>query len=253
MGEKSEKGDFNWEDYNCEDYNKCEAKEGEKKGTVYVSYDTFDELMNEKYPTYDWEKIIVTTRDGYELAMYHIYNKTARLAANGSKGPIMWMHGGGQDPKNFLEYASSDAPLIQMADLGHDIYMPSNRGNPDSLGHASNDYNYNFDMRYWDYTLTEQGNDIVDAAKAMFSSAATGKGYYFGYSKGTAQALIALALQKSEMATYFNRIVLLAPCTFTQDGLDVSKIPFSKTPGIYEQMNEIGINSIGTYDWETNK
>jgi len=63
-----------------------------------TGYETFDELMDDKYPTYDWEKITVTTRDNYELSMYHIYNKTARLAADGSKGPIMWMHGGFQDP-----------------------------------------------------------------------------------------------------------------------------------------------------------
>jgi len=79
-----------------------------------------------------------------------------------------------------------------MADLGHDIYMPSNRGNPDSLGHTS--LNYESDLEYWDYTLTELGNDIVDFAQSMFSSAETGKGYLFAYSEGAGQALVALAL-----------------------------------------------------------
>ena len=83
MSDKKDTGDFDWEGYNCEDYDKCDAegdaaKGDDKKGTVYVSYENFSELMEGQYPTYDWEKIIVTTRDGYELAMYHIYNETAR-------------------------------------------------------------------------------------------------------------------------------------------------------------------------------
>ena len=222
--------------------------------------------MDGIYPLYDWEKIIVTTRDDYELSMYHIYNDTARLAADGSKGPIMWMHGGGEDPKealfqqrgardptfgqlnNTYEKSNGESPLIQMADLGHDIYMPSNRGNPDSLGHTS--LNYESDLEYWDYTLTELGNDIVDFAQSMFSSAETGKGYLFAYSNGAGQALVALALQKSEMTTYFNRVVLLATCTNQEFEPYVTDFTFSTSPGIYEPVLGVGINNIGGLGWD---
>ena len=38
------------------------------------------------------------------------------------------------------------------------------------------------------------------------------KGWYFGYSQGTIQALVGMAKFESEMEKYLERVVLLAPC-----------------------------------------
>ena len=87
----------------------------------------------------------------------------------------------------------------------------------------------------------------------MFSSAGTGKGYLFAYSKGTTQSLIATSYLNSEIATYFNRVVLLAPCTYMSDGLDKATLPFSRIPGIYEPVNNLGIQKIGGSSWSDDK
>lgn len=106
------------------------------------------------------------------------------------------------------------APHIQMADLGHDIYISNNRGTEYSQGHKT--YSAEDDAKqYWDFTFDGFGEDVRANSKAMFVNAGKGKGWYFGYSQGTMQALVALAKYDNELDNYLNRVVLLAPCTVT--------------------------------------
>ena len=118
-----------------------------------------------------------------------------------------------------------------MADLGHDIYLTNNRGNSVSTGHI--EFDPFLDAReYWDFSLDGFAEDVIASAKVMYDNAGTGKGYYFGYSQGTVQAVIATATRESEMAQYFNKIVLLAPCFGTFEGFDSSLVTdLSKMPG----------------------
>ena len=49
-------------------------------------------------------------------------------------------------------------------------------------------------------------------SKAMSENAGNRKGWYFGYSQGTSQAMIALAKYEAQLDNYLERVVLLAPC-----------------------------------------
>ena len=64
--------------------------------------------------------------------------------------------------------------------------------------------------------MSGYAEDIIASAQVMNETANTGKGWYFGYSLGTTEAMVALATRESEMEAYFNSVVLLAPCFFTE-------------------------------------
>jgi len=70
---------------------------------------------------------------------------------------------------------------IQMADLGHDVYLTNNRGNRLSSGHIQLDPIVDA-REYWDFSLDGFAEDVIASAKVMNENAGTGKGYYFGYS-----------------------------------------------------------------------
>ena len=67
---------------------------------------------------------------------------------------------------------------------------------------------------YWDFSFHEFAYDVIANSKAMTENAAGNfsKGWYFGYSQGTIQALAGMAKFESEMEKYLERVVLLAPC-----------------------------------------
>ena len=51
------------------------------------------------------------------------------------------------------------------------------------------------------------------------------------------------------MATYYNRVVLLAPCTLTRAERDTSLITGTKIPGLYTALTGLDIWKIGGDGW----
>ena len=140
--------------------------------------------------------------------------------------------------------------MIQHAAMGHPVYMLSQRGNSDSLGHTDLDYTVDF-QDYFDFGLDEFALDQTAAAEAMFADAGDIKGWYFGYSQGTSQAMVAMANHQDTMATYYNRIILLAPCFGTLEGFDIADTDQTKQPGyIYANLTSQGIWKAGGSNWE---
>ena len=185
---------------------------------------SFGGVVDTLYEGYGWEELTVTTVDGYILPLHHVWNPETRDSA---KGPIMFMHGAGGDSVSSLAFYPWMRELI---DLGHDFYLANNRGNSLALDHVQ--YDYMEDQKeFWDFSFHEFANDITASAKVMSENAGTGKGWYFGYSQGTIQGMVALATQEDEMAKYFNRVILLAPCFGTDEDYDMSQLPESKRPG----------------------
>ena len=83
------------------------------------------------------------------------------------------------DASLYVEAASN--PMIQMVELGHHIYVGNNRGTEYSQGHLS--LNADTDQaEYWDFTWYNMAEDVLANVEAMYNSAGTGKGWYFGYS-----------------------------------------------------------------------
>ena len=126
--------------------------------------------MDALYPDYEWEQLEVTTSDGYKIALYHLWSDSNH---DQDMGPVVWMHGSGMNPTGWIEgaglnfFSPEPAPMIQMADMGHDIYMVSNRGNADSLGHEM--YDFISDAReYWDFSFHEFANDVVASGRTAY-------------------------------------------------------------------------------------
>ena len=114
--------------------------------------------------------------------------------------------------------------MIQIADHGHDIFMVNNRGTQFGQTHTTYDID---SQEFWDWDLSGFAEDIIASAQVMNETANAGKGWYFGYSQGTTEAMVALATRESEMEAYFKSVVLLAPCFFTwteeEDEADVEE------------------------------
>lgn len=206
-----------WEDKDTEDKDEDYETEDKEDDTVY--YTTFAEAIAGLYPDYTASTIDVVTSDNYIISMYKIESDSA---FDSTLGPIIWMHGAGMDPTSWIQgFSPDDAPMIQMAADGHAVYMPSNRGNWDSLGHTTLNY-IDDSYDYWTFALDDFALDMEAAVAAAANDLGNNeKGYYFGYSQGTTQAMIAMSTG-DVMSTYLNRIILLAPCFGTHDGYDVT-------------------------------
>ena len=145
-----------WEDEDKDDDEDWD--EDKEDDTVY--YETFVEAIAGLYPDYEASTIDVVTSDGYIISMYKI---TSPTALDSTLGPIVWMHGAGMNPTDWIQvFSPNDAPMIQMAAAGHAVYMPSQRGNEDSLGHTN--YSYISDPQdYWNFGLDEFAHDVEGA------------------------------------------------------------------------------------------
>lgn len=96
--------------------------------------------------------------------------------------------------------------------MGHDVYIGNNRGTEYSRTHTT--YNAETDQaEYWDFSFDDYSADVLAYIIAMHSSAESGKGWYFGYSMGTIQMLVALTKYEQELSPYLNKAILLAPCS----------------------------------------
>lgn len=74
---------------------------------------------------------------------------------------------------------------MQLADLGHDVYIANNRGTEYGRGHTEMDSPADDPAKFWDYSWHEFARELVANSKAMYADAGTGKGYFIGYSQGT--------------------------------------------------------------------
>ena len=63
------------------------------------------------YPEFSWEPLDVTTEDGYELTLFHVWladddDVDKELIEEGDlkekKKPILWQHGSGHDAASWL-------------------------------------------------------------------------------------------------------------------------------------------------------
>ena len=152
------------------------------------SSNSFEDIMALKYPTYDWEALDVHTSDGYILTLHHIWKEGAM---DQSKGPVLFQHGHIMDGSLWLDWHDTPAPFLKFADLGHHIYLGSNRGTRDSQRHEFLDAA--LDAAYWDFTVSDMALDVIaNVDKMVTHTPGTAKGHYVGYSQGTAQLLISL-------------------------------------------------------------
>ena len=116
------------------DLSEWDDKDGgtDKSASKGDSYSTLADFMEAVYPDYRLETEIITTKDRYYIKSYQIRNEEAY---DSQKGFVLFMHGAGMTPLSWLAAAGNPAPMIQMADLGYDVYMIANRGTEGYYGH----------------------------------------------------------------------------------------------------------------------
>lgn len=78
------------------------------------------------------------------------------------------------------------------------MYIGNNRGTTESEGHETLSHVYDQEA-YWDFTWWNMAEDALANIEAMYNDAGTGKGWYYGFSRGTIQILGALTKYETEL------------------------------------------------------
>ena len=111
-----------------------------------------------------WESYKVTTEDDYILTMFRITgissNKSERIEGQGSKGPLILMHGHFADALHWFTNEPTDPNLPaapnQLFYEGYDVWLGNSRGTMYSREHkrfdADEDAKY-----YWNFSFVEMG------------------------------------------------------------------------------------------------
>ena len=85
----------------------------------------------------------------------------------------------------WLSFYEAPAPFFAFVDLGHHVYFGNTRGTRQSQKHVTLDPRT--DGAFWDYYVGDMVHDVrATVGKIMEHSGSTEKGYYVGYSQGTA-------------------------------------------------------------------
>ena len=124
-----------------------------------TSYPNFETIMAE-YPEegLEWEGIPVTTSDGYQLTLFHIWSTEA---ADITKDPVYWQHGGGMSADDWITAQASEVnPFFELAHAGHHVYLGTNRGSLYSQGHDTLD-RVTDAASYWDFYVVDYATDVL--------------------------------------------------------------------------------------------
>ena len=102
-------------------------------GSAFADISAFAKLMSTSYPDYKWTTIGTKAADEagnlnqYELMNFKVWSEEAR---DKNKPWIFFQHGGTMSGTNWITKNSQTgtSPFIDLADLGHDVYIGNNRG-----------------------------------------------------------------------------------------------------------------------------
>ncbi|VEN63335.1 unnamed protein product, partial [Callosobruchus maculatus] len=155
---------------------------------------------------YKFERIPVTTDDGYILELHHVYLNT-------STSPALIMPGLMSSSADFLVTDKNRSLAMRLVDQGYDVWIGNNRGTTYSRKHKT--LNPDKDReQFWDFSYHELGyydspacvDYILDRTKAKTLS-------YIGHSQGTTQYFV-MASTRPEYNSKVSIMVALAPVAF---------------------------------------
>ena len=138
--------------------------------------------------------------------------------------------------------------MLQLADIGYDVWMGNSRGTEFSQGHQT--LSATRHEKYWDFTYDDMGTYDIPA---MFNEIKTQTGedkiFYIGYSQGAAQMFTALADKNMGIKDSIHKFISLSPCV--QFKTNFKDEPITETyfeEGLYK-FNENGIRSYKGPNW----
>ena len=138
----------------------------------------------------------------------------------------LWLNSGYRDPSE-----EGTSPFISLADYGYDVYIGNNRGAFVSNTHTSHAYD---SEDFWSFTLDGYAEDVLANMRAAYAESGNKKGHYYGYSLGTTQMMIALSKYESELQTYLQKVIMMAPCMINAVGTPLSLESELAAAGVYE-------------------
>lgn len=116
---------------------------------------------------YKWVDIKVDTDDGYALTLFTITGDASGnpVANQGSKGPVLLMHGLTLDSLAWLNKkdVSAKALASQLTDEGYQVYFGNVRGTPNSRAFSNGNDAATNELDYWKFSIQTIGEQDVKA------------------------------------------------------------------------------------------
>ena len=155
----------------------------------HVEY--FEKKVNQA--GFKFEAYEVHTDDDYILQLFRIYSPEKRRVKNELAYPVLMWHGLFQDAGAFVFNINKgvQAPALQAAEAGLDVWLANSRGNMYSSGHKHYydiENNSEHKKAYWDFSWAEiSRHDTPAVIDFVLKETKQDKLAYLGYSQGTIQ------------------------------------------------------------------
>lgn len=167
---------------------------------------------------YPFENHVVTTEDGYILAIHRIpygRNSSAGAAQDETKPVVLLMHGSGSSAVDFMILGPERSLPLILADEGYDVWLGNNRGNTWSRKHTTLDPDKN--ETFWDFSFHELGlYDAPAIIDYILNATASEKISYIGHSQGTTQ-FFAMTSELPEYNDKVNLMMALGPAVYCKN------------------------------------
>ena len=133
---------------------------------------------------FSWEPIQVETEDGYQLTAFHIVGSSSSGILKPKYPPVLIMHGLHGSAFRFVKNLtfSENLPwILQLAEMGFDVWLGNNRGTNYSMSHKTLDPSK--DPEYWNFTWEDMGKyDLPAMIDKIKDHSGSSKIFYIGKS-----------------------------------------------------------------------
>jgi len=165
-----------------------------------------------EYYGYETDTKRVTTKDGYILTMYCVYNATA---LNSTLNPVIAWHGLMDASHTFCLHYRNQSLAFLLADQGYYVCLPNARGNGFSQGYINNSRNANIPVNpFWQFSWDQIAEfDVPAVIDAVLKLRKKSKVIYIGHSQGTT-TMFALLSSKPAYNDKISIFVALAPVVY---------------------------------------
>ena len=107
---------------------------------------------------------------------------------------------------------------MSLFDRGYDVWYGNNRATPFSQGRAGDAAGQTVDDKeHWQWSSQDLAEyDVRSQVDKVLEVTRQEKLTYIGYSRGTAQIFLALAMDQDYYSTRINKVIALAPCMYLE-------------------------------------
>ncbi|EFA10585.2 gastric triacylglycerol lipase [Tribolium castaneum] len=155
---------------------------------------------------YSFEKLPVTTDDGYILNIFKISSKNSV----GDKLPVFVQHGIAENSGAWADKGNRSL-AYRLVEEGHDVYLGNLRGSIFSNKHVK--YSVN-DPRYWNFNLDIMAANDLRSMLNFVAKSTGSKILYIGHSMGTTLSFMYSSEFSKEASQILQGIIALAPVGF---------------------------------------